>query len=85
MKFSTFELKFEGNETINEIYRCHVKELKETIRLIDQNDEAGLNQVRMELFELMATVENKQLRAKGYALIKPESYGTCTKPESEIQ
>lgn len=69
MKISTIKLTFKGIETINEIYRITITDVKDAVRLLDGNIVA-LQHARHELSELLAIVDNKIATSKGYRLAK---------------
>lgn len=73
---TTVTLSFKGIETVKEIYKMHIKEVKETVLMLDEGNFDALVKAEMEIKELLAIVQNKQARNKGLKLAKTEDDDT---------
>ena len=68
MKVTTVTLVFNGVKTAGEVYEMHIKDLRDTINLIEVTQSELLENMRMELADLSAIVYNKISLSKGYPL-----------------
>ncbi len=58
MKYTTVVLKFEGNETVKEVYRLQMNDLKTTVNTI--KDKYQLRMIELEVRNLLAIVQQNQ-------------------------
>jgi hypothetical protein len=72
---TTVTMTFKGIETIKEIYKMHVKEVQQTLAMLDNGDIDALQSARNELKEMLAIVENKMSVSRGYKLSQVENPG----------
>ncbi len=70
MKFTSVTLTFTGQETLNEVYMLHMRELEDSIMFLE--DVNLLHEAHVKLSNLQAIVYNKQVLAHGGKLLRAE-------------
>lgn len=57
-----FIINFKGSSTINEAYQIQLKDIKDTLAVLPEDDIEALQEQRRDLLELVAILENKLAR-----------------------
>lgn len=66
VRYTPINVTFKGTKTINEIYKIHLNDIKQTLEMVD--DIEKLREIELELKSCVATAYNKRAVLMGYTL-----------------